>query len=453
MLHVLYCIVSAAQFVQPVNQYQNTQPNFQSIITKLIPTKLYYFLIYSRPNRDHLFTCTCSSSLLMSTSSTYIDAMIIVKSQIHPFLTDNDISLLICSSKTEFSSFVESYRVRRYIPIDPTPWGSVIVRISNITGRVIPSINSSIVENIKKRKLNIVNFDDYNPNNEDSPEDLEIISKARGLKFSGYFRSAIERDHLPVNLESLDLGNGFNQPIIENIFPSSLKSLTFGQSFNQPLANILPVNLKSLTLGDRFNQPLPSLPITLEHLILGDNFNHPLPLHLPPGLLTLEYGQEYNHPVEIKNLPSTLQSLKFCEYFDKEITHPLPVSLKELSFHSYYHQKLNNNFLPAGLVSLKIGSFNNSLIPDKLPASIKSLTIGHCKIDPFQSNKIPSSLESLTIEGSFHYTVDLSLIQQSVPSLTSLTINQTVQRGYRTTQRFRSAQLSINYNVTGYQSD
>ena len=66
-------------------------------------------------------------------------------------------------------------------------------------------------------------------------------------------------DHLIwLSLQSLILGDGFNQSMHNVTLPSGLQSLTFGVAFNQSMDNVaLPNGLQSLTFGDDFNQSMP----------------------------------------------------------------------------------------------------------------------------------------------------------------------------------------------------
>jgi len=55
---------------------------------------------------------------------------------------------------------------------------------------------------------------------------------------------------LPTRLQSLEFGDGFNQPLEAGVLPSSLQSLTFGYCFNQPLeAGVLPSSLQLLAFN------------------------------------------------------------------------------------------------------------------------------------------------------------------------------------------------------------
>ncbi len=66
---------------------------------------------------------------------------------------------------------------------------------------------------------------------------------------------------LPLSLEDLIFGDGFNQPVRD--LPPGLTSLRFGNSFNQSVMD-LPTGLKSLRFRKSFDQPVP---VGLKHLL------------------------------------------------------------------------------------------------------------------------------------------------------------------------------------------
>ena len=65
------------------------------------------------------------------------------------------------------------------------------------------------------------------------------------------------RVFVPAGLQTLTIGNSFNQSLDGVSLPAGLQTLTFGNPFNQSLDGVsLPAGLQTLTFGKRLNQSL-----------------------------------------------------------------------------------------------------------------------------------------------------------------------------------------------------
>ena len=101
--------------------------------------------------------------------------------------------------------------------------------------------------------------------------------------------------HLPGSLQHLDLGDGFNQSLVQVNFPNNLKTLTLG-GFNQSFNGVtLPTGLQTLAFGGSFNQ----------------SFDR---VALPAGLQTLTFGKRFYQSLARVALPAGLQ--KFGDFGD-----------------------------------------------------------------------------------------------------------------------------------------
>jgi len=118
---------------------------------------------------------------------------------------------------------------------------------------------------------------------------------------------------MPVTLQSLTLGETFNQRLQNMKLPSSLRSLTLGCHFNRDLDKAkLPGSIQSLTFGDQFNQTLDgfTLPDSLQTLTFGCGFDQSLDhVIFPHSLQNLTFGSKFSHSLEKVTLPN-LRSLQ-----------------------------------------------------------------------------------------------------------------------------------------------
>lgn len=151
----------------------------------------------------------------------------------------------------------------------------------------------------------------------------------------------------PDGLIRLTIG-GFNQELKPNLFPLSLEYLCFNIIFVKNFdTSLLPPNLKELVFDHGFNSSLDCLPQQLEKINLGDDFNQPLnPGMLPSTLTELEFGSKFNQIINQDVLPFGLKVLKFGSEFD-QILIGLPSNLKEIHFNKSFN-KFNSCVFPFG---------------------------------------------------------------------------------------------------------
>ncbi|KAN0027295.1 hypothetical protein ACTFIU_009985 [Dictyostelium citrinum] len=104
-----------------------------------------------------------------------------------------------------------------------------------------------------------------------------IPSTIKNLKFSSNFNNLNDSvTYIPSNIQSLDTGNTFNQPLKHALLSNSITILTYGDSFNQPIEKgaISTSNVRHLKFGISFKFPLNGdcLPCKLETLTLSKNY-------------------------------------------------------------------------------------------------------------------------------------------------------------------------------------
>jgi len=153
----------------------------------------------------------------------------------------------------------------------------------------------------------------------------KIIKKE--LKSLTIYNSITENDFRHIveltSLQTLTLGNNFNQSIEPLARLTQLQTLNFGNNFNQSIEPLASLNqLQTLTFGDNFNQPIEPLASLnqLQTLTFGDNFNQPIePLAGLTQLQTLTFGNNFNQPIELLQGLTKLREL-FISY-----TYGLPI--------------------------------------------------------------------------------------------------------------------------------
>ena len=91
------------------------------------------------------------------------------------------------------------------------------------------------------------------------------------------------------NVKHIKLGKQFNSQFLPS---KKLKYLYLGNSYNVPLPN-LPDSLEHLEIGNYFNQIIVNLPKNLIYLKLGNLYDHTLN-HLPDSLKHLEIGDNFD---------------------------------------------------------------------------------------------------------------------------------------------------------------
>jgi hypothetical protein len=122
--------------------------------------------------------------------------------------------------------------------------------------------------------------------------------------------------------------------------PNNIKNIEFGEEFNSPVNKTnLPKGIERIEFGICFNHPVNDLPDTVTHLTFWFDYNQPI-TNLPNRLKYLHVGYYYNQP--LNNLPDTLTHLIVGPGFNQCLTH-LPASLKYLRIHENYKHKLPKN--------------------------------------------------------------------------------------------------------------
>jgi hypothetical protein len=179
--------------------------------------------------------------------------------------------------------------------------------------------------------------------------------------------SCISLQYLPGSLETLALGDKFNQTLEPVRLPSGLQTLEFGDDFNQTLERVsLPSGLQTLEFGHDFDQTLEgvSLPSGLQTLTFGYSFNQPLDrVSFPSGLQTLTFGFSFNQPLDRVSFPSGLQTLTFGDSFNQTLERvSFPIGLQTLTFGPDFDQTLEVVRLPSGLVRFCCRSIVMSIV-------------------------------------------------------------------------------------------
>eukprot|EP01112_Ceratiomyxa_fruticulosa_P012575 TRINITY_DN3489_c0_g3_i3.p1 TRINITY_DN3489_c0_g3~~TRINITY_DN3489_c0_g3_i3.p1 ORF type:complete len:193 (+),score=19.88 TRINITY_DN3489_c0_g3_i3:237-815(+) len=116
----------------------------------------------------------------------------------------------------------------------------------------------------------------------------QINGIAKKVKFSYYFNKPIDLSSF-VNITHIEFWYSFNQPVSSKNLPPRLVSLKFGRNFNRKIES-LPHTIKEISLGFSFNYPLDNiLPANLTHrkFIQFANRSHP-PTEIE--ILNFEWG-------------------------------------------------------------------------------------------------------------------------------------------------------------------
>ncbi|CAK9086696.1 Probable serine/threonine-protein kinase fnkA (FNIP repeat-containing protein A) [Durusdinium trenchii] len=214
----------------------------------------------------------------------------------------------------------------------------------------------------------------------------------------------------PSSLQTLAFGCDFNESLIGVTLPSSLRTLTFDYKFNHSLAGVeLPCGLKNLTFGQCYDQTLVdvALPSGLEALTFSNAFDQSLEgVALPSNLQFLMFGSLFNKSLEGVSLPTSLRTLIFGQEFNQSLTQVLlPSNLRNLTFGFSFNQSLEDDFdqnledtvLPSSLETLTFGwRFNQSLVDVVLPTSLHTLIFGKFFNQSLEGVTLPGSLKTLS---------------------------------------------------------
>ena len=132
------------------------------------------------------------------------------------------------------------------------------------------------------------------------------------------------------------LEDGIKDKIITNI-PTNIIKIYFDFRFNLDIQNYLHPEILMLEYGSEFNKPIDNLPLELEILKLGLKFNHPVSM-LPESLEILYLSNQFNQ--DISNLPSGLKTLRLTGYKFNQSINSLPDSIDSIEL-----IELNNDYM------------------------------------------------------------------------------------------------------------
>ncbi|KAN0048008.1 hypothetical protein ACTA71_002399 [Dictyostelium dimigraforme] len=246
----------------------------------------------------------------------------------------------------------------------------------------------------------------------------DIKDGLTSLKFGKRFDQILTAGLLPTDgtLVEFNSGRAFkngDMDLAVGSLPFSITSLTLGQSFNSVInEDVLPNGLLKLKLKG-FNKMIVrnSLPPSLLELEFGRNFNRAISAHgtLPRSLTSLTLGIHFNHVIYIGTLPPTLkklviQSQSYNQKFEKK---SLPDSLEHLEFNrnGSFNQPIADKFLPMTnlktLILPKQWSNNyEPILAQQIPITVTDLQFHSNECSLFlQSDSIPSSVLHLRING------------------------------------------------------
>ena len=138
-----------------------------------------------------------------------------------------------------------------------------------------------------------------------------LPSKLTTIQFGHNFNQILQPGIFPNSLLNLSFGKCFNQILQPGIFPSSLLNLIFGKCFNSSLENILPKGLETLYLGNDFNQPIYELPLYLQYLCFGTSFNQDIDfISYLSYLEFLQFGTKFNQKIKFNLLSKSLKCVR-----------------------------------------------------------------------------------------------------------------------------------------------
>ena len=172
--------------------------------------------------------------------------------------------------------------------------------------------------------------------------------------------------NIPFNIKKIKFDSYFNQDI-QLFLHTQIIMLEFGFDFNKPINN-LPIELNLLKLGSKFNHPVNNLPLKINTLIFGSNFNQPIDL-LPNSIKVLVLSGDFNQ--DISNLPLGLKVLRLtgCEFNFSIDSSPNSIEILELN--PKYRIEINK--LPTNLNMIQLGEikYNYSSDLEKIKKKLK----------------------------------------------------------------------------------
>ena len=112
---------------------------------------------------------------------------------------------------------------------------------------------------------------------------------------------SLQKIGLPAELQHLEMGYSFAQPICNIRWPRRLQTLTFGMTFNRPLQDVLlPATLCELHFGNHFDQALDGI-------------------RWPSQVRLLHFGSDFNQSLATANLPDQLETLVLGRFFQQDL--------------------------------------------------------------------------------------------------------------------------------------
>ena len=117
--------------------------------------------------------------------------------------------------------------------------------------------------------------------------------------FNEDFNSSISGIDWGLDLETLSLGNSFNQPI-NDVSWGRIETVDLGDAFNQPIDGVNWGSVDFLKFGYSFNQPIRQGVDwgNIAMLVLGDSFNQPINRIDWQGVSIVQFGESFNQSVK-----------------------------------------------------------------------------------------------------------------------------------------------------------
>ncbi|KAF2073735.1 hypothetical protein CYY_004968 [Polysphondylium violaceum] len=225
-------------------------------------------------------------------------------------------------------------------------------------------------------------------------------------------------DHFRV--DSMVLGDDFNQCLPKHSLPQSLTKLVFNRLHHSVQETFnLPPNLKYLDLG-KVSCSIESLvlPPTLTTVFLplfGKPVSIPLG-YLPHGLKSLHLRADYKNKIEVGVIPHTVEEVSVCQHVDMDNLDFIPPSVTKLSLGVYnanildcvsssvtdlhIHPISHNsysipaNLIPSTITKLSVAQSLKMLNMDELPNQVKELHLSDCIF----TGTIPSTVQHIEIK-------------------------------------------------------
>eukprot|EP01133_Synstelium_polycarpum_P011413 gene11413-13302_t len=232
-----------------------------------------------------------------------------------------------------------------------------------------------------------------------------LPSRLVHLMLGDSFDHPITVGMLPNTLKQLTLGRNYTQPLIANALPSGLTHLELGSNCHPIEPGVLPHSLTNLKLDNREELQPGSLPPNLIQLDLGFGYNYPLiPSVIPSHVTHLTFGDSYDQPLVQGALPSSITHLYFGTHYKSPITaNAIPSSVTHLVFGLHFNQPLHPGDLPASIQHLSFGRMYNQPIEPGTLIAVTHLVFGEDYNQEFASDSLPTTLESLSLESKFNH--------------------------------------------------